>query len=426
MITNSNIKLKTTARDRQDAMVCDDWAKTVVVFGGARDHYQVALALQEAGWLSCLVSELYLPAMPRVLQVFIALLDRTGRRCSRSNEALPGDYVRISWLAFAASIANRIYPHATFVRWKDAALGRACGRIAMRGKNPVLAYSYYASYAFEHMSRTRARAVFQVHPHPVAVRAILQEELRLCPFAAESLLQENEMKFPAKELARLSDEALQADLVLTPSSYAKSTLVQAGVQIDRIRVVPYGIDTSVFTRKKFRRERGPLRLIFVGSLVQRKGLSYLFEAIRGLKAGKQVELVLAGRGMRDDGLLRRYADVPFRVLWGAPREQLVAELQAADLFVFPSLVESFAHVILEAMAVGLPILTTRHTAGPDLVEDGRMGFIGPIRNPEFLIEKIQWFLDNRDALAEMGLACQAEAERRTWERFRRETREALS
>lgn len=401
------------------------WSETVVVFGGARDHYQVALALLEAGWLSCLVSELYLPAMPKVLRDFIALLDHAGRRRSRSNMALPGDRVHISWIAFIASLCNRAYPKPIFVRWKDAALGRTCGRIAAQGGKPVLAYSYYASYAFECLPQGALRAIFQVHPHPMAVRSVLTEELQLCPFAKESLLHEHELNFPAKELARLSNEALLADVVLTPSSYAKTTLVHAGVREERIHVVPYGIDTQVFSRKKFDNRRGPLRLIFVGSLVQRKGLSYLMEAVRQL-GRDQVELVLAGRGVRDDRLLARFADVPFRMLWNAPRERLVTELQTADLFVFPSLVESFAHVILEAMAVGLPVLTTIHTAGPDLVENGRTGFVGPIRSPEFLTEKLRWFLANRDAVAEMGAACQAEAELRTWARFRREVNAALN
>lgn len=402
------------------------WAGTLVVFGGARDHYQVAVALQETDDLAALVTELYIPAMPKLVRGLIALMDPKGRRKSRANAALPASLVVISWPAFLASLCNRVYPSERFVRWKDAALGRKCGELAVRHNRPVLAYSYYASYAFERMPVCLPKVIFQVHPHPIAVREILGREMEISPDAVTSLSNENEMRFPADVLQRLSDEAHQAGFVITPSSYAKSTLVSAGLSPERVAVVPYGIDTSVFLPKRFNSGTGrPLRIIFVGSLVQRKGLSYLLEAARRL-ADENVEFVLAGRGAIDRVLLEKYSDVPFRLIWNAPREKIVYELQQADLFVFPSLVESFAHVILEAMAVGLPVITTTNTAGPDLIEQGKTGFVGPIRDIGFLQQKIIWFIRNRGAVTEMGQACQLAASERTWAGFRQGIREALT
>lgn len=398
----------------------------VVVFGGARDHYQVALALQEEARLHRLVSELYLPAMPAWFRGLLRLADRRNRREARAHPALPAECVCISWAALVASLLNRAMPSARFVRWKDAALGRACGWIARRERLPVLAYSYYASHTFEQMPPDLLRVIFQVHPHPETVRRILGEELALSPQARNSLANEHELHLSPVELDRLGREAREAHFALTPSSFAKQSLVAAGVNPDKIAVVPYGIDSGVFKPKPFTASAGrPLRLIFVGSLVQRKGLSYLFEAMRRLQ-GEPVELVLAGRGARDDALLAHFADVPFRLAWNVPREELVRELQAADVFVFPSLVESFAHVILEAMAIGLPVITTTNTAGPDLLEEGRTGFVGSIRDVDFMVEKIRWFLAHREAIPAMGRACQAAAAQRTWARFRSEIRQALA
>jgi glycosyltransferase involved in cell wall biosynthesis len=396
----------------------------LVVFGGARDHYQVAVALQEAGKLRLLVNEFYLPALPGWLRAVVSAVDRKGRSRVRSHPGLPPDRVKHAWVALVVNLLLRIRRNLRLVEWRDAALGIKCGRLAARLGGPVLAYSYYASYVFDRAKPGQRKVIFQVHPHPTAVRGILLEELKRLPMA-ESLSKEFELGFPKATLDRLCREALQADFVITPSSFAKQTLVEAGVVPERIAVVPYGIDPGVFLPKTFEpAPQRPLRLIFVGSLIQRKGLSYLLEAVRRLDRG-QVELILAGRGARDETLLAQFADVPFRLVWNASRDELVRELQAADVFVFPSLVESFAHVILEAMAVGLPVITTTNTAGPDLLEDGRTGFVGGIRDVDFLVDKIRWFLAHRDAIPVMGRACQAEAQRRTWPRFRTEILVAL-
>lgn len=397
----------------------------VAVFAGSRDQYQVAIALAEAGRLYTLVNELYLPSLPSWVRRAIAVCDRKNHRAARVSENLPGNLVTTSWIALGASALNRIKPSPRLIRLQDAALGRVCGRVAGIRRLPALAYSYYASYAFEEMPPDLLRIIFQVHPHPQSVRRILSDELAISPWARDSLMAEHELNLPQEDLNRLSRESCDAHFAVTPSTFAKQSLLEANVSSDRIAVVPYGIDNAIFAPKKYSDHGNrPMRLIFVGSLVQRKGLGYLLAAMRRVR-GQPIELVLVGRGARDDALLAQFSDVPFRLAWNISRSELVRELQAADVFILPSLAESFAHVILEAMAVGLPVVTTTNTAGPDLLEEGRTGFVGAIRDVDFVVEKIQWFLANRDALATMGRACQEEAARRTWPRFRAEIRLAI-
>jgi len=89
------------------------------------------------------------------------------------------------------------------------------------------------------------------------------------------------------------------------------------------------------------------------------------------------------------------------------------------LFVLPSLAEGFAHVILEAMSSGLPVLTTASTCAPDVLEDGVHGFIVPIRDARAIAEKITWGRSHRSDLYRMGLAAASRARTYTWERFRK-------
>ncbi len=95
-----------------------------------------------------------------------------------------------------------------------------------------------------------------------------------------------------------------------------------------------------------------------------------------------------------------------------------AAYQAADLFIFPSVAEGFGQVLLESLASGLPILSTTHTAAPDLIQDGQEGFIVQPRHPEVLAEKVEWALTHRSELLAMRTAARSAALRFSWERFR--------
>ena len=92
-------------------------------------------------------------------------------------------------------------------------------------------------------------------------------------------------------------------------------------------------------------------------------------------------------------------------------------MSEADAFVFPSLFEGFALVILEAMAAGLPVITTPNTAGPDLIEDGKEGLIVPAGDANALREAMQSLLHNPERARSMGRAAHEKTKEFTWERY---------
>jgi len=91
-----------------------------------------------------------------------------------------------------------------------------------------------------------------------------------------------------------------------------------------------------------------------------------------------------------------------------------------DVLVFPSLHEGFGLVIPEAMAQGLVVITTPHTAGPDLISNGLDGFIVPIRASEAIEEKLDCLLTDAKLLADMKAAAQRKASALSWETYRLE------
>ena len=150
---------------------------------------------------------------------------------------------------------------------------------------------------------------------------------------------------------------------------------------------------------------------------QRKGLAYLLEAIRTIDS-KKIELILVGRGIIDKELLDSYSDILNDIRINVSHAKLVASFYEADVFVLPSIAEGFAQVLLEAMSCGLPIITTENTAGPDIITNGKEGFIIPIRDVAALVQKLSLFITNPDLIENMGRAASIKAAYFTWERFR--------
>jgi len=304
------------------------------------------------------------------------------------------------------------------VRRCDLALGQRAGELASRRGAALLSYSYYGHSAFSHYVGAEPRILFQLHPHPARVRDILQRERALHPECASSLDKEWELALPTEDFNRLVHECDMAQQWLVASTFSKRTLVESGLPSENIHVIPYGTDLDRFRPHGRERSTGrPLQLLFVGSLGQRKGITYLLDAVASLPPGS-VELTMCGRPVDDMRLLAE-SKAPLRVLPSISAEGLVAAYQEADVFVFPSLAEGFGHVLLEAMASGLPVISTTSTAAPDLISHGREGYVVAPGNSQSLADHISLFIGNPEKTKNFGTAARARAEFFTWERFRK-------
>jgi glycosyltransferase involved in cell wall biosynthesis len=94
-------------------------------------------------------------------------------------------------------------------------------------------------------------------------------------------------------------------------------------------------------------------------------------------------------------------------------------MAAHDVFVLPSLFEGFGLVLLEAMAMGLPVITTPNTAGPDLITDGEEGFLVPIRSAEAIAEQLELLRADRARRDSMSDGARRRAAEFTWTDYER-------
>lgn len=430
-MTGSSATAPTSSVSAQRLPSRETLRRMVLVQSGARDAYQVALALEQAGLLEELVTDLFWPAdQPWARH----LLDRlpAGLRAllsQRSEARLPSARVRLCAASGLGTMLLDKLPgvplgaRRRMTRFADRTLGRTAGRAARARSSALLSYSYYAADAFQ--AYGAPGTLFQLHPHPASMRRLLTEELHAHPECASSLQQEWELALPEAEFERLCAEPRMARQILAASSFTRSTLVEHGTPRSAVHVIPYGVDAKRFTPDPERTERsdGHLRLLFVGRINQRKGIKYLLDALALLKT-RQVELTVCGRVVDDLAIFKPFADrVTIRP--DVSSAELKAAYQMADLFVFPSIAEGFGQVLLESLASGLPILSTTHTAAPDLIEEGRQGFVVTPRRPDLLASRIEWALTHGGQLRSMRAEARALAETFTWQRFREGVVEAL-
>ena len=247
--------------------------------------------------------------------------------------------------------------------------------------------------------------------HWRAMRRILEEEAERLPGWEPTLVATRDSE---EKRARKDEELRLASGIVVPSQFVADTLPDL-VRHTPVLVAPFG---SPVVPEALRRH-GPggkrIRALFAGSMSQRKGLADVFAAMRLLKR-EDVELVVMGTPSLPMSFYRsEFAHFTYEP--GRSHDRVLALMATCDVLVLPSLVEGRAMVQQEALACGLPIIVTPNAGGADLVDEGRTGFLVPIRSPEIIAEKLAWFADRTQALAEMRPNCVEMAARYSWTEY---------
>jgi glycosyltransferase involved in cell wall biosynthesis len=271
----------------------------------------------------------------------------------------------------------------------------------------------------ESFRRSRVLYGRNVLDYPIArveyANQLLAEEAALRPDFADTM---RGTSLAPEHRERINAELQLADMIVVGSRFAADSF--AGVaDPQRVRVMPYGVDTAAFRPRIAPRAQGPLRVLFAGQLTQRKGVAYALDAMRMLDRSK-VRLVLAGPAVGSGRGLSAY-DGEFEHVVGARPQDMPHVYGGADVLVLPSLIEGSALVVLEAMASGIPVIVTSN-AGADAVRDGIDGFVVPLRSPEAIAARLEELRRDPALRERMGAAARARSEAFTWEAFRRNFR----
>ncbi len=202
-----------------------------------------------------------------------------------------------------------------------------------------------------------------------------------------------------------------ADVVIAPSISSAEYLRLQGCP--NVIVIPHGMNQP----RKVKPIPEKFDVGYLGVVGPDKGLIYLLQAWSKLNYPES-RLTLAGSGTDTlEPFIRQVAAQGVFVLLG--RIPDVADFyNSISVYIQPSVTEGFGLEIPEAMSYGRPVITTEGTGGKDCIEEGKTGFIVPIRDPEAIAEKIDFFKKNPDKLREMGQSAKIKARNYTWKKIR--------
>ena len=256
------------------------------------------------------------------------------------------------------------------------------------------------------------------------IRTVVNWNIQYWPFARSQYELDRHIKpewldtfgftrFSTRLVRRWENELERTQRVLVPSSSVADSLVTAGVPRAKILLAPYGVDLTRFHPvERERAPKGALRVVSLGEMGQRKGIAYLFDIARRLPA-----ITFHVVGWHVAALPEA---VPANVEIASNVPDVRPYLQAADVFLFPSLVDGFGLAVLEALACGLPVICSSNAGAQDIVSEGVDGFVIDPRDVGRATELLKELDEDKDRLASMRDAARRKAEQYPWERFHQE------
>ena len=233
------------------------------------------------------------------------------------------------------------------------------------------------------------------------------------------------LKDSEEKLERKDEELLLADRIFVASNFTASTLKEYPGKLAPIEVIPYGFPPVAEDRSfSSGPAKGPLKLLFVGGLSQRKGIADLFHVVD--KIGAHVELTVVGNKKNDACIPLNKALTRHRWIPSMSHDGILKLMREHDVLVFPSLFEGFGLVITEAMSQGTPVITTDRTIGPNIIEHNKNGWLIQAGSTDALQEAIENLLLNRNSIAEVGLAAMETSRQRPWGAYGKDLAESVS
>ncbi|WP_028521860.1 glycosyltransferase family 4 protein [Runella limosa] len=192
----------------------------------------------------------------------------------------------------------------------------------------------------------------------------------------------------------------EADYISIPSTFVKKTFLQFGIPEKKLILNPYGAGEHF---QYFPRQNQKLRILYFGALSVRKGVIYLFQALKNLKIPKSEYEVWFIGGIDEEikSLYNKYVENNWKHYGHLNHYELNNYLNQCDLGVFPTIEDGFGMVINQMLICGIPVITTPNSGGPDVIKEGKSGFIVPIRDHISIQEKILHMYQNRDKLRQM-------------------------
>lgn len=292
-----------------------------------------------------------------------------------------------------------------------SAFDRITARRIREGITAVLAYEDGAEATFAAAAQLGIPRIYDLPiPYWRTTHALLEAEAEGNPAWAPLL---GALTDPTSVLERKERELAAADVVLAASTLSTRSVREARPDA-RLVQITYGCPDPASNIRPS--TGGPLRVLYVGSLTQRKGLSYVFDAMRTV--GSAAQLTVVGGGPPAPSAVLDEALAAHRHIRVVPHQLMASVMREHDVLVLPSIVEGFGLVINEALAQGLPVIATDRTGAVDLYGPEAADWLVPVASSEAIAARLDRWASDTDALNQAKLIALDVARRHPWAAYR--------
>ena len=387
---------------------------------GAREHYSVPRILHRSGRLAALFTDFW--AGPVIRGLAGALNAKTLHSlATRFHPDLAGAPVTswnapaLAWEARRRHLKSADDIYSEFARiGRDFSL-RVCDALGRQGNlGPGSIFFSYDTGALEAMEWCREKRIpcvlNQMDPGRVEAELVQAEEGRWPGWSSAPL------RIPEEYFGRREEEWRLADRIVVNSAFCRDALLKQGVPPGKLTIIPLCYEMpgdSLGADDLEVGPRQPLRVLFLGQVLLRKGIQYLMQAAKSLE-GEKIQFDVVGPiGIAATALKSAPANLTFH--GRVTRKQAADWYRRSDVFILPTLSDGFAITQLEAMSHGLPVVATPNCGA--VVNDGEDGFVVPAGDAEAMASVLRRYLADRGLVGRQRRAARAKARQFSLERL---------
>jgi glycosyltransferase involved in cell wall biosynthesis len=378
---------------------------------GSREHYAIPIALYGDCCLDRLITDTWLSkAASKVIQPFLASL-AARRSCQLPDSKVSSNTLGRLMIDAKLRVGGRTYWDSIVERnkWFGEWAAKQSAKV---GSSTVFSYCYTARLPFAESRNRGARCILgQIDPGPREEEVVLEATRNYRHLAPPA------DRAPQKYWDLWRQELAMADKIVVNSPWSAKLLVEEGVPTAKLVEIPLVYERADSTCGEWRvtsdesgegklksgkaePKTGPsqrLKALFLGSVILRKGVGQLFDAIKMLKS-EPVDFTFAGPiGVRIPDEISQLQNVRFL---GAVDKAMAEKLyRESDVFLFSTLSDGFGLTQLEALGHGLPVIASTHCG--QVVDDRISGLVLPEVTPQAIAEAVLALVRDRDLLAEL-------------------------
>ncbi|WP_338788140.1 glycosyltransferase [Metabacillus sp. FJAT-53654] len=281
------------------------------------------------------------------------------------------------------------------------------------GKEALSLRLFYSTIAL--LNQKNSYDIINCHFGPNGILGAFLKDIGILNGKVFTTFHGNDMTTYLKDNGEKSYQKLfeKGDIFLPISNFWKEKLIRLGCNSEKIKVHRMGVNFEKFPYVKRVPKGEAIKIVSVARLVEKKGIEYSIRAISDLlKKGFKINYYIVGDGPLKEELASLIdsceANGNINLMGWKRQEEIIEIMRDSDLVLVPSVtskdgdMEGIPVVIMESMAMGIPVLSTYHSGIPELITDGLNGFLVEEKNIEELKDKLEYIMNNNNLLTDIS------------------------